>query len=98
MVFENARIQVDSSTIIENGMFAVRNGKITATGKSIVVSANSIRIDHKEKEVYLSFIDIYSEFGIKKPTKAGNVNGEPQYEANREGYYWNDHIRPENKL
>ncbi len=97
MVFENAKIHVDPNTIIENGMFAVRNGKITAIGKSIVVPENSIRIDLKGKEVYPSFIDIYSEFGIKEPTRAGNENGEPQYEANREGYYWNDHIRPENK-
>lgn len=96
-VFENAKIHVDPNTIIENGMFAVRNGKITAIGKSIPVPENSIRIDLKGKEVYPSFIDIYSEFGIKKPTRAGNGNGEPQYEASREGYYWNDHIRPENK-
>ncbi|MFN4764290.1 amidohydrolase family protein [Gillisia sp. Q332] len=97
MVFENAKIHVDPNTIIENGMFAVRNGKITAIGKSITVPENSIRVDLKGKEVYASFIDIYSEFGIKKPTKAENKNGEPQYDASREGYYWNDHIRPENK-
>ncbi|MFO7718910.1 MAG: amidohydrolase, partial [Gillisia sp.] len=96
MVFENAKIHVDPNTIIENGMFAVRNGKITAIGKSISVPENSIRVDLKGKEVYPSFIDIYSEFGIKKPTQAGTGNGEPQYEAGREGYYWNDHIRPEN--
>ncbi|MFO8147587.1 MAG: amidohydrolase family protein [Gillisia sp.] len=96
-VFENAKIHVDPNTIIENGMFAVRNGKITAIGKSIPVPENSIRIDLKGKEVYPSFIDIYSEFGIKNPIKAGNGNGDPQYEASREGYYWNDHIRPENK-
>ncbi len=96
-VFENAKIHVDPNTIIENGMFAVRNGKITAIGKSIPIPENSIRVDLQGKEVYPSFIDIYSEFGIKKPTKAGNGNGDPQYEASREGYYWNDHIRPENK-
>ena len=34
---------------------------------------------------------------LKKPARAGNGNGDPQYEAGREGFYWNDHIRPESK-
>ncbi|MCM4159333.1 amidohydrolase family protein [Antarcticibacterium flavum] len=94
-VFENAKIHVDPNTVIENGMFAVRDGKITAIGKTINVPANSHRIDLEGKEVYSSFIDLYSEFGIKKPQRSNNNSNQPQYEAEREGYYWNDHIRPE---
>ncbi|MCF4101357.1 amidohydrolase family protein [Gillisia sp. M10.2A] len=93
-VFENAKIHVDPNTIIENGSFAVKDGKITAIGSSINIPKNSVKIDLKGKEVYPSFIDIYSEFGINKPEKAKG-GGEPQYDASREGYYWNDHIRPE---
>ena len=93
-IFQNAKIHVDPNTIIENGMFAVKNGKITAIGKSINVPANAVKIDLKGKEVYPSFIDIYSDFGISKPKKAEGGN-QPQYDASREGYYWNDHIRPE---
>src|SRR5690606_1586555 len=82
---------------IENGMFAVRDGKITAIGKSIKVPANSIVIDLKGKEVYPSFIDLFTSFGIEKPERQGGsaYSGNPQYDASREGYYWNDHIRPE---
>lgn len=94
-VFENARIHVDPNTIIENGMFAVRDGKITAIGKSINIPPNSVRIDLAGKEVYPSFIDIYSEFGVKKPESPSGNGGQPQYNAGREGYYWNDHIRAE---
>lgn len=94
-VFKNARIHTDPSTVIENGMFAIKDGKITAVGKNISVPANSVVIDLKGKEVYPSFIDLYSDFGIKKPKKAERGSGEPQYDASREGYYWNDHIRPE---
>ncbi|SDR67015.1 Imidazolonepropionase [Christiangramia echinicola] len=93
-VFKNARIHVDPQNVIDNGMFAIREGKITAVGKSINVPKNSIVIDLKGKEVYPSFIDLYSEFGISKPKRAENGNG-PQYDAGREGYYWNDHIRPD---
>lgn len=96
-VFENARIHVDPNTIIEKGMFAVKDGKITAVGKSITVPANSVRIDLAGKEVYPSFIDIYSEFGIAKPSRPSGNSTQAQYDASREGYYWNDHIRPETK-
>jgi len=93
-VFKNAKIHVDPQTVINNGMFAIREGKITAVGKSVNIPKNSIIIDLKGKEVYPSFIDLYSDFGIPKPKRAEGGNG-PQYDASREGYYWNDHIRPD---
>ncbi|MFD1095483.1 amidohydrolase family protein [Salegentibacter chungangensis] len=94
-VFKNAKIHVDPSTVIDKGMFAVREGKITAVGKNIEIPANSVVVDLKGKEVYPSFIDLFSDFGIEKPKKAERGNGQPQYDASREGYYWNDHIRPD---
>ena len=94
-VLENAKIHVDPNTVIENGMISMREGKIVAVGKNINIPKNSIKIDLKGKDVYPSFIEIYSDFGMKKPTKASDGNGQPQYDAAREGYYWNDHIRPE---
>ncbi|MFV8226526.1 amidohydrolase family protein [Christiangramia aquimixticola] len=93
-VFKNARIHVDPKTVIENGMFAIKEGKITAVGKSLNIPKNSIVVDLKGKEVYPSFIDLYTHFGIDKPKRPEGGNG-PQYDAGREGYYWNDHIRPE---
>ncbi|MCG9973137.1 amidohydrolase family protein [Christiangramia crocea] len=93
-VFKNARIHVDPQTIIDNGMFAIKEGRITAVGKSINLPANSTVVDLKGKEVYPSFIDLYSDFGIPDPKKAEN-GSQPQYDAGREGYYWNDHIRPD---
>lgn len=95
-VFKNAKIHVDPSTTISNGMFAVRDGKITAIGKSIKVPPNSVVVDLQGKEVYPSFIDLNTNFGIKKPKREGpQGRSNPQYDPSREGYYWNDHIRPE---
>ncbi|TBW28592.1 amidohydrolase family protein [Gramella sp. KN1008] len=93
-VFKNAKIHVDPQTIINNGMFAIKEGKITAVGKSINIPANSTVVDLQGKEVYPSFIDLYTSFGISKPKRAEN-GSQPQYDAGREGYYWNDHIRPD---
>ncbi|HET8886126.1 MAG TPA: amidohydrolase family protein [Salinimicrobium sp.] len=98
-VFKNAKIHVDPTTIIENGMFIVKDGKIAAIGKSVEIPKNSVVIDLAGKEVYPSFIDVFSSFGIEKPKGGGGnpYSGNPQYDADREGYYWNDHIRPETK-
>ncbi len=93
-VFKNAKIHIDPETTIENGMFSIQNGKIVSVGKSISVPKNAVVVDLQGKEVYPSFIDIYSDFGIEKPKRADG-GGQPQYDAGREGYYWNDHIRPE---
>ncbi|MDA7717045.1 amidohydrolase family protein, partial [bacterium] len=64
---------------------------------SVTIPANSIIIDLKGKHIYASFIDPYTNFGIEKPKSKGGspFGGNPQYEASRAGYYWNDHIRPE---
>jgi imidazolonepropionase-like amidohydrolase len=94
-VLKNAKIHVNPNQIIENGVLVIKDGKITALGKSVREPENSIIIDLQGKEVYPSFIDLYSSFGIKKPEASSNQNGQPQYKASREGYYWNDHIRPE---
>lgn len=96
-VLKNAKIHVDPATVINNGMLAMKDGKVTAVGKSITVPANSVVIDLKGKEVYPSFIDLYTHFGIEKPKNEGGnpYSGNPQYDASREGYYWNDHVRPE---
>ena len=93
-VFKNAKIHVDPTTTISNGMFAIKEGRITAVGKSIDIPKNSTVVDLKGKDVYPSFIDLYSDFGIPAPKRAEN-GSQPQYDAGREGYYWNDHIRPD---
>ncbi|MDX1753367.1 MAG: amidohydrolase family protein [Salinimicrobium sediminis] len=95
-VFKNANIYVDPSNYITGGMLAVREGKVTAVGKNIKIPANAVVIDLKGKTIYPSFIDLYTNFGIEAPKAENNSNrGNPQYDATREGYYWNDHIRPE---
>ncbi|HET8855622.1 MAG TPA: amidohydrolase family protein [Salinimicrobium sp.] len=93
-VFKNARIHVNPTTVIENGMFAIKDGKITAVGKTVEIPANSLIIDLEGNEVYPSFIDIFTSFGVKEPSGSGRNGDQPQYGPSREGYYWNDHIRP----
>src|SRR5690606_32672356 len=51
--------------------------------------------DASGKSIYPSFIDMYSDFGVEKPKRPAGGRSS-QYDASRSGYYWNDHIMPEN--
>ena len=93
-VLKNAILHISPTETIENGTLVFRNGKITAVGKTVDTPTNAVTIDLEGKHVYPSFIELYSDFGIEKPKKKNNGRS-PVYEPTREGYYWNDHIRPE---
>ena len=93
--FTNAKIYSSHNSIIENGTMVVRDGKIIDIGKSVEIPKNSTIIDLEGKSIYPSFIDIYSKFGVKAPERKSGGRRTPQYNNTRKGYYWNDHIRPE---
>ncbi len=93
----NAKIHITPSEVIENGTLLIKDGKILASGSTISIPKNSNVIDIKGKSIYPSFIDIYSDFGVEKPKRKPSSSTTTQYDASRTGYYWNDHIMPENK-
>ena len=96
-VFTNATIHTTPDDVINNGTLVVQKGKIVSVGKSVAVPKNSVVIDLQGKHVYPSFIDPFTNFGIETPKGGGGspFGGNPQYGADREGHYWNDHIRAE---
>ena len=91
----NAKIFITPSESIENGTLLIQEGKVVNIGNSIELPENTIIIDIKGKSIYPSFIDLYSSFGITKPKRENGGGSSTQYSATREGFYWNDHIRPE---
>ncbi|WP_298767461.1 amidohydrolase family protein [uncultured Polaribacter sp.] len=93
--FTNATIYVTSKKVIKKGTLLIENGKVVAIGRSVKVPNNAKTINLESKTIYPSFVDIYSNFGIKKPSRKTSNSRRTQYEASREGYYWNDHIRPD---
>ncbi|WP_439129581.1 amidohydrolase family protein [Polaribacter sp.] len=95
VAFTNATIYVTPEKVIKKGTLLIENGKIIGVGKSVKIPTGTETIDLSGKTIYPSFIDIYSDFGIKKPKRASGNSRVTQYDASREGYYWNDHIRPD---
>ncbi|NQY29262.1 MAG: amidohydrolase family protein [Flavobacteriaceae bacterium] len=94
VAFINATIHINPSQVLEGATLLIKNNKIVSVGIDLKVPNNTQTIDLSGKSIYPSFIDLYSNFGLDKP-KAIPHQKSPQYDANRKGYYWNDHIRPE---
>ncbi|AEE20419.1 imidazolonepropionase-like amidohydrolase [Dokdonia sp. Hel_I_63] len=94
-VFTNATIHTTPTETIKNGTLVVQDGKVVSVGKSSSYAKNAIVIDLNGKHVYPSFVDIYTNFGIDKPKRAGGSGRASQYDNSREGAYWNDHILSE---
>jgi imidazolonepropionase-like amidohydrolase len=94
--FTNATIYVTPSQIIKKGTLLIQNGKVVQVGTKVTLPSNTIIEDLAGKTIYPSFIDIFSGFGVEKPKPAQGDGRSAQYEASREGFYWNDHIMPEN--
>ncbi|PJA07313.1 MAG: amidohydrolase [Flavobacteriales bacterium CG_4_10_14_0_2_um_filter_32_8] len=97
--FTNATIYVDYQTKIENGTLLIKDGKIEAVDlkTKIKIPANAIIYDLKNKFIYPSLIDIYSDYGIpvnrlkETPHREGS-----QFETTTKGAFnWNQSIRPE---
>ncbi|MBA6155180.1 amidohydrolase family protein [Tenacibaculum sp. S7007] len=93
--FTNAKIYVSPSKIIKKGTLLIKDGKVVNSGKSVNIPNGTEVIDLKGKTIYPSFVDAYSTFGITAPKRESGRGKGPQYDANRKGYYWNDHIRPD---
>ncbi|OIQ29661.1 MAG: amidohydrolase [Bacteroidetes bacterium MedPE-SWsnd-G2] len=89
----NAKIHLSPEKVIENGTLLIKDGKVMDSGENLKLPDNTVVYDIKGNSVYPSFIDIYSNFGVAKAKRATGQN--PQYDASRTGYYWNDHIKPE---
>ena len=91
-VFVNASIIVSPDKKIEKGILIERDGFIVEVGKNIEIPKNSIIHDKTGQYIYPSFIDLYSNFGIKKAERSSSIGRSSQYNPNRKGFYWNDHI------
>jgi len=93
--FTNATIYVSPTEIMHNATLLIKDGKVVNVGKSVKLPKNTTIFDLTGKTIYPSFIDLYTSYGVEKPKRSGNG---PQYGPSRSGYYWNDHIMPEQSV
>ena len=67
--FTNATIVKDGQTTFTNAILVIRDGKIVAAGNNISIPKDAVIIDCRDKFIYPSFIDIYSDYGIAVPQR-----------------------------
>ncbi|WP_291115657.1 amidohydrolase family protein [Flavobacterium sp. UBA6135] len=93
----NATVYVSPTQKLEKATILLEGDRIVEIGTNITIPKNVTVIDATGKTIYSSFIDLYSEFGMAKPpaTPRGGGMNATSYEPSRQGYYWNDHIKPE---
>ena len=93
-VIKNATITVSPGNTIENATMVIKDGRIVAIGKNVNIPKNAVIEDATGMHIYPSFIESYGDIAMKSPDRASRSNVQ-QYDESRKGYYWNDHIRPE---
>lgn len=97
--FTNATIVKDARTTLQNATMVVKDGKITAIGSGSVVPKDAVVINCRNKYIYPSFIDIYTDYGLTLPQRASvgfSFNGPSQFSTATKGAYgWNQAIKPE---
>ena len=97
--FTNATIVKDAQTTLPNATLLIKDGKIVAVGTKISVPKEAVIIDCKDKYIYPSFIDIYSDYGTaapQRPQVAGDFFARSQLTTGTKGAYgWNQAIKSE---
>ena len=74
--FTNATIVKDAQTTLTNATMVIRDGKIIALGASgVAVPKDAVVIDCKDKYIYPSFVDIYTDYGVAAPAREGAAGG-----------------------
>lgn len=97
--FTNATIVQNAQNTLQNATLVIRDGKIVAVGAGVAVPKDAVVVDCKNKYIYPSFIDIYTDYGVTTPQRQPggfNFNAPAQLTSNTKGAYnWNQAIKPE---
>lgn len=95
--FTNATIVKDAQNTIQNGIMVIRDGKIIAVGTGVTIPKDALVIDCKDKFIYPSFIDIYTDYGmpqVQRPAGGGGFGGPAQLTSTQKGAYgWNQALK-----
>ena len=93
--FINAHIVISGEKEIKNGTLIIRDRIILEVDSNIAIPNDAIVYNLKGDYVYPSFIDLYSDYGLKKTEKESS-SYRPQYKSKKKGaYHWNQAIHPE---
>lgn len=73
--FTNATIVKDAQTTLQNATLIIKDGKIASVGTGISIPKEAVIVDCKDKFIYPSFIDIYTDYGMPQPQRQAGGQG-----------------------
>lgn len=82
--FINATIHQNSTTIIQNGVLLVKDNTITDCGTNLIIPKQAKVIDCAGKHIYASFIETWSDDGLKNDEKESTSST---------ALYWNELVK-----
>ena len=99
--FTNATIVKDAQTTLTNATLVIRDGRIVSAGTGVAIPKDAVVIDCKDKYIYPSFIDIYTDYGMPQPARlqpgaggAAAFFGSSQLASTQKGAYgWNQALK-----
>ena len=93
----NGTIHQTSESTVDKGYLEIKDGKVVSSGPGKKRVKGAVEIDLKGKHIYPSFIDLFSNYGLKPaPKQKGDHSGRPQLESKTPGAFaWNQAIRAE---
>lgn len=99
IAFTGATVVKDAQTTLQNATLLVKDGKIIALGTQVAIPADAQVVDCKQKFIYPSLVDIYSDYGIAGPQRsqaAFDFRAPAQLTSNVKGAYgWNQALKSE---
>lgn len=97
--FTNATIVKDAQTTLTNATLVIRDGKIVSVGNGVAIPKDAVVVDCKDKYIYPSFVDIFSDYGMPQAQRQQggggfNFNAPAQLNSNQKGAYgWNQALK-----
>jgi len=98
-LLKNATIVSSPGQTLPGSDMLVRDGKIEAVGKGLILPKGYRELDMQGKFIYPSFVELYSSYGLPKSSGGNrNRNAGPQLTPAREGAFGaNDAIKADTK-
>ena len=95
----NANIHISFDKKIENGFIIIKNGRIAAIGTDLQKPEAASEFDAQGMNIYPSFVELYSDYGLKKQEKKksdrNNWSSRSSDESQKGAYGWNTAIKPQ---
>jgi imidazolonepropionase-like amidohydrolase len=93
--FTHAHIYQDYATAIDDATLLIKDGKVVDIGTNISIPEGTVVYDCKGKNIYPSFIDLYTGYGMPAP-KPPAPRPPTQLKSNVPGAYdWNQAVKPQ---